>query len=551
MAPFPTPRPLSALLALPLLSSLAQAQTWEVDALGTATLGPGVGFVVGAVGDLDGDGLRDALVSSVSDGNGRGRVYAVSSANGAVIHSLPGVLQGDQFGHSVAGLGDLDGDGVADFAVGAPSTNLARPGAASAISGATGQVLWTATGEADRSNFGWVVAGVGDVNSDGIEDVGVCAPGYDPPGLTNAGRVYVHSGADGQRLRTFTGTAASGFLGASCGSAGDANGDGVGDMVMCSLGGGTNGRGEATVVSGADSSVLWSVSAGTVATQYGNYFSGLAGDIDADGVSDVYVIDYQNAGNRGRLFVYSGTDGTLLRSIRGPAGSRWLFGRVRIGDLDGDGHDDLVVCSSLDDRGGVDAGAVSFFSGATGESLGRLTSDTAGRNMGSDCVSVGDLDGDGSEDLFVGVGALAPGVGGGYFLPTRPAPPTTSCAGAVNSTGSSGELSYRGSLRVADREFSLDLQGLPAQSLAVLFGGPMDGATPLGDGTLCIGAPWTRIAQVVTGASGTATSTPSLPASGPGGVFSGAHWHLQAWYRDPGSTGTGSNLTSALRASFR
>ncbi|MEO1700093.1 MAG: integrin alpha [Planctomycetota bacterium] len=540
-----------ALLALALPLAPAHAQVWESSPLAEATLGPGVGFVVDSVGDLDGDGHRDGLISSISDGGNRGRVYAVSSATGAVVHSVGGATPGDNLGHSVAGLDDLDGDGVDDFAGGAPAGQTGRAGSVTVFSGASGAALWTADGETAGDSFGWVVSRAGDVNGDGVGDVAVCAPGFDAPSANDVGRAYVLSGVDGAQLRTFTGTTPISFFGASCGAAGDTNGDGVEDLVVCTLRGGANGRGEATLFSGADGSELWRVSAPNGSTQYGNYFSGLAGDTNADGVGDVYVIDYQNQAQRGRLFVYSGVDGALLHSIRGPLGSRWIFGRVKIGDLDGDGHDDLMTCSSLNDVGGIDAGAIYFHSGATGTSLGRFTSDTAGRNMGSDCASVGDVDGDGTEDVFVGVGAITPGVGGAFVLPTGTAPPVLHCEGTVNSTGDAGEIGYSGSLELSTSTFAFSVQGLPASQLTVVFGGADTASTPLGDGTLCIGGALARVATLTTNGSGTGLATPLLPTSGPASIFAGAHWYAQAWYRDPAAGGFGANLTSAMRIRFR
>ncbi|MEM8712433.1 MAG: hypothetical protein AAGG01_15885, partial [Planctomycetota bacterium] len=62
------------------LATPAAAQIWEVDPIAETTLGPGIGFVVESVDDLDGDGIRDGLISSITANGGRGRVHAVSSA---------------------------------------------------------------------------------------------------------------------------------------------------------------------------------------------------------------------------------------------------------------------------------------------------------------------------------------------------------------------------------------------------------------------------------------------------------------------------------------
>src|SRR6185295_16995485 len=104
---------------------------------------------------------------------------------------------------AVAGVGDLNGDGKSDFIIGAPYADpggLTDGGSAYVYSGATGALLYQKDGTALGDNFGNAVAGVGDVNGDGVADFMVGAQTADPGGIFNAGAAFVYSGATGALL---------------------------------------------------------------------------------------------------------------------------------------------------------------------------------------------------------------------------------------------------------------------------------------------------------------------------------------------------------------
>jgi hypothetical protein len=146
------------------------------------------------------------------------RVY--SGANGALLLTVTGVSE-DEFGSAFARLGDVDSDGIPDFAVGAPSPAYVGPTYVRGFSGATGTTLFTAIGS--NYEIGYSLAGIGDVNGDGIPDV---ASG--PTG--GPGPVSVHSGSTGAALLTLDGT--GGVFGRSVASAGDVNGDGIPEIAV-------------------------------------------------------------------------------------------------------------------------------------------------------------------------------------------------------------------------------------------------------------------------------------------------------------------------------
>jgi len=129
-------------------------------------------------GDLDGDGRGDLVVGAPYhlDGGGvaTGCAIVLSGASGSVLYKVFGDQAGDEFGHSVRGVGgDLDGDGTNDFVVGAPQSGGSIAGFARVISGASGTPLFTLTEHSDptgQNAYGFAVAG-GDFDGDGRTDV--------------------------------------------------------------------------------------------------------------------------------------------------------------------------------------------------------------------------------------------------------------------------------------------------------------------------------------------------------------------------------------------
>ncbi|HKB17215.1 MAG TPA: integrin alpha, partial [Planctomycetota bacterium] len=175
------------------------------------------GSALAAAGDLNGDGVTDLIVgASGTPGLGgsvaSGVAYVYSGATVAPLFTFPGSATGDAFGGSVAGPGDLDGDGVRDILVGARQ-GASLPGYAKAFSGATGALILTMSGAAAGDGFGTAVARAGDPNGDGVPDFMVGAPGADPGGVTNAGQVRVLSFVGIPPTGTILGTGCPGSSG--------------------------------------------------------------------------------------------------------------------------------------------------------------------------------------------------------------------------------------------------------------------------------------------------------------------------------------------------
>ena len=149
--------------------------------------------------------------------------------------TFTGDSAGDRFGNSVSSAGDVNGDGFDDLIVGAQNddNNGTDSGSARVFSGADGSVLYNFDGDSAGDLFGGSVSGAGDVNGDGFDDLIVGAQNDDNNGA-NGGSARVLSGADGSVLYSFDGEIGDGF-GQSVSGAGDVDGDGFDDLIVCLL----------------------------------------------------------------------------------------------------------------------------------------------------------------------------------------------------------------------------------------------------------------------------------------------------------------------------
>jgi len=198
------------------------------------------GRSVSGAGDVNSDGFDDLIVGSEF---GPPNVQVFSGSDGSVLHTFDGDLANGDFGDSVSGAGDVNGDGFADLIVGAPNTVR---GSAQVFSGFDGTVLYTFEGDSFDDEFGTSVSGTGDVNDDGFDDVIVGAPRDSNSGFFS-GSARVFSGVDGSVLYTFNGDSAVDSLGWSVSGAGDVNNDGVADFIVGANRGGGNDGGYARV----------------------------------------------------------------------------------------------------------------------------------------------------------------------------------------------------------------------------------------------------------------------------------------------------------------
>jgi FG-GAP repeat len=188
-----------------------------------------LGCSIAAAGDVDGDSVGDLVAGDWRDSTlavAAGAVRVFSGATGALLWTFRGDLAQDQLGQHVDGAGDLNGDGRADLLASSPFADglLKDLGMVRAWSGADGHVLHTLRGDFPLDQFGGSIAGVGDVDADGDDDflVGAFA---DDDGGTNSGRVRLYSGPDAAVVATYDGNSASDELGFAVAELGDVDGD--------------------------------------------------------------------------------------------------------------------------------------------------------------------------------------------------------------------------------------------------------------------------------------------------------------------------------------
>lgn len=371
-----------------------------------------LGFSVAGAGDVDGDGRADFIVGSPladPDGNiNAGSAYIYSGATGSLIFQKNGF---GHFGWSVSSAGDVNGDGNSDFIVGAYRNfpnGIRDAGSAFVYSGADGSLLFQINGSDTGDVLGFSVAGVGDINGDGKGDFIAGAPVASPNGIEAAGSAFVYSGRDGSILYDKHGTDTGDQFGISVDGAGDVNGDGKPDFIVGANRanpGGRDNAGSAFVFSGADGSLLFRIDGDTESGDgMGWSVAGLE-DINGDGNSD-FIIGTVNSS-----FVHSGADGSLL--YKGGHGNSV----AAAGDVDGDTKPDFIV-------GPMFLNYALVYSGGDGSLISTITIN-ADAEFGRSVAGIGDTDGDGKSEVIVGAPSAVVnevvGAGSAFVFKIQPA----------------------------------------------------------------------------------------------------------------------------------
>ncbi|MHC4067831.1 MAG: MopE-related protein, partial [Planctomycetota bacterium] len=201
-----------------------------------------LGISVSWLPDVTGDSIPEVVAGVWRDdtslGTDAGSVVVFNGATALPEYKLtdPDGRTSDWLGTSVAGIGDVDFDGVADIAAGSQlDDNLLGfdTGSVLVFSGADGSLIRKMTAGSAQDNLGFSVLALDDVNGDGVRDIAAGAPGEDVA-TTNHGAVVIFSGVDGSVLRTMTDplfAEASISLGFSLALMSDLTGDGIGEVL--------------------------------------------------------------------------------------------------------------------------------------------------------------------------------------------------------------------------------------------------------------------------------------------------------------------------------
>jgi len=356
------------------------------------------GWIARRIGDVDGDGVSDFVTSAPThliDGAPAGRVYVYSGKSGNLLWTQTGPPNG-RLGIGVEAAGDTNRDGIPDVIAAAPGA-----GKAYVYSGKDGKILLTLGAGDPNEAFGRHVSGVGDINGDGYADVIIGAPGNNTAGK-GAGRVYVYSGKDGSVLLTLDGERA----GDAFGSAVAGYKDKTHTFLIAgapNAGPGTNGR--VYVYTGLTNKPKFTIEADDTGAQLGAMFLSVVGDVNRDGVPDIYASDFSNnakGNSTGRIYVVSGADGRRLLTLTGEsANDGFGIGPADAGDVNRDGYADLIVGAWQHSATASSAGKVYLYSGKDGSLMRTFTCRIPGDTFGFDATQIGDVDADGAIDFLV------------------------------------------------------------------------------------------------------------------------------------------------------
>ncbi|MDZ4831101.1 MAG: FG-GAP-like repeat-containing protein [Phycisphaerae bacterium] len=376
------------------------------------------GDSVALIGDINGDGYPDAMVGAPDEDivgtTEAGRVYIYSGKTGALIrtHTSPSPEVVGWYGEVCLGLGDINGDGRADYAIAAPNQGAGVEGDLYVYSGLSGAQIYHLNGWYYRT-FG-ELALVPDCTGDGFPELAI---GYSGSG--NYANVRVYQAKNGVLWKTLTSPIPMGdpsSFGVAVAGIPDVTGDGKGDVAVgapgAEPGSAPSGAGRVYVFNGATGALYDTIISHDEQT-LGRFGSAVAGiiDVSGDGKGDI-VIGADNekadgsATNAGQVHVHSGATGNWIRTLNStdPTSNGDFGAAIAIsGDLTEDGKQDIHVGAAFETVSGTESGRVYAFSGATGTLIWtRNAPGSTAERFGDSLDASQDINQDGLPDLIVG-----------------------------------------------------------------------------------------------------------------------------------------------------
>jgi hypothetical protein len=368
------------------------------------------GFAVSSAGDIDGDHYSDVIIGaplgSVPEQN-EGLVFLYKGSATGLGTSYAWARQSNQsgamLGAALAGVGDINGDGLGDAVFGAPYYD--GWGAIWVYVGHSGGTLGSNVmsdhGNQAGEDFGYAIAGAGDRKGDGYADFAVGSGAWDSH-FSGVGRYFTYDNTAAELASSWeetSGSYAGDSMGYSLGNLGDLNGDGFGDLAANKMTTGfvDLGSGNAGVGSRLDMPDTLVVAG--------------PGDVNGDGFGDVLFSRPSDANNRGNASLRYGA---MLRPHTAfpidadlTLASSTMFGSAMsaVGDVNGDGFGDLLIGDSTFDDGQLGAGKVFL---RLGSAAGLQTTNAWSQGGGQTnaafggAMAGGDFNGDGYVDLAIG-----------------------------------------------------------------------------------------------------------------------------------------------------
>ena len=325
-------------------------------------------------GDINGDGMDD-LVYTDPDGNGTISVHYGSSSglSANADRILVGSFSDSNLGFSIA-IGDFNCDGYDDLASSEPGLAENESGHISirlgSTTGISDDTWWHMNGTANDS-LGWAMHSLGDVQSDGCDDLAVVADkmieeNTVQPTLSKNGLVMIMLGNSSSMIfqTNITQTESGTMFGRQVATGGDMNGDGYLDMVISNTGSIESPVGYSSVefffgTSNGINSTPFKVHSGLQQGKLYGFEMNFIGDVHGDGYDDLIVTELfadTNLYQQGRVHMYSGSEDGVVKNWTkdGPhANARFGFTVSPAGDINEDGFDDFLIMNPSASKSGT------------------------------------------------------------------------------------------------------------------------------------------------------------------------------------------------------